>query len=640
MKNTWFPLAAACALVVGIYAYAARSGVLELRSPNAADTYYNLLVRGFRDGHLSLNKEVPSALAQLTDPYDPSANARFRYPPDNLYDLSYYKGRLYLYWGVTPALLLFWPYVALTGRYLFHRQAILIFCSLGFLASVGLLRALWQRYFAEVNVAVVVAGTFALGLATFVPVMLSRCDVYEVPIACGYLLTMLTLGAIWCALHDPERSIRWLAVASVAYGLALGARPSLLFGSAILLVPVARAWREGRPIKALLAAATGSIVLIGLGLLLYNTLRFDHPLEFGQRYQLSADRQDLAQRFSLHYLWFNFRVYFLEPMRWSAHFPYVQEAAVPPLPSGYGKVESPFGILINIPLVWLALAAPLAWCKRSPETRSILRGFMTTAALFLGICAMTVGLFFFACLRYEVDFLPALVLLAVVGILGVERALADQPSWRRAARCTWGLLLTFSLAFNLLAAVGHYAGTEQDMGVTLMDAGKSPEAIVHLEQALRINPDSAVAQNSLGVALLQAGRTKEAIEHFEQALRLNPQHAGAHYNLGYALQQTGRLPDAIGHYEQALQIRPDFADAHYELGNALFQEGKIGEAIGHYEQALQSKPDDANAHYNLGIALEQTGKIGEALEHYQQAVRINPDFTLARTALERLQRRQ
>src|ERR1017187_3940233 len=225
MKSAWILLAGVCALVIGAYAYTAQSGVLELRSPYAADTYYNLLVRGFRASQLSLKKEVPRALAQLADPYDPTANAPYRYPPYNLYDLSFYKGKLYLYWGVTPALILFWPYVALTGHYLFHRQAVAIFCSLGFLASVGLLRALWRRYFAEISVAVVVACALALGLATGVPVLLTRCDIYEVPIACGYMLTMLAVGALWCAMHEPAHRCRWSAAASVAYGLAVGARP-------------------------------------------------------------------------------------------------------------------------------------------------------------------------------------------------------------------------------------------------------------------------------------------------------------------------------------------------------------------------------------------------------------------------------
>jgi len=55
----------------------------------------------------------------------------------------------------------------------------MIFCAIGFLASVGLLYALWRRYFSEVSAGVVAACALALGLATIVPVLLSRCDVYE-----------------------------------------------------------------------------------------------------------------------------------------------------------------------------------------------------------------------------------------------------------------------------------------------------------------------------------------------------------------------------------------------------------------------------------------------------------------------------
>ena len=37
-------LGATCALVIGVYAYTAHSGGMELLSLNPADTYYNLLV--------------------------------------------------------------------------------------------------------------------------------------------------------------------------------------------------------------------------------------------------------------------------------------------------------------------------------------------------------------------------------------------------------------------------------------------------------------------------------------------------------------------------------------------------------------------------------------------------------------------
>jgi tetratricopeptide (TPR) repeat protein len=650
IKNARRLLAAVCALVIGVYAYMAQSGVLELASPNAADAYYNLLVQGFRAGQLSLKKEVPPGFAQLADPYDPAANAIYEPPPHRMLDLSYYKGKLYLYFGVTPALILFWPYVALTGHYLFHRQAVVIFCATGFLASVGLLFALWRRYFTEVSVGVVAACALALGLAAGVPVMLSTSDVYEVAISCGYMLTMLALAAIWRALHEPERRWRWLAAASVVYGLAVAARPSLLFGAVILLVPVVQAWRERRPRRlSELMSATGPILLIGLGLMLYNARRFDSPFEFGQHYQLTAIRADTEQFFSLHYLWFNFRVYFLEPTRWGARSPFVRGITVPPLPAGYELVRNPFGVLTNIPLVWLALAVPLAWRRQSAQAASILRWFVLAVALLFGICALTVGLFSSANFRYEMDFLPALLLLAVGGILGLERVLAptagsgqastsesgqaDRLGWRRAARWGWGLLLGFSVAFNLLASVGYYAEAHNSLGITLARLGGQQEAMEHWKRALQIKPDYAEVHNNMGVVLMKAGKLEEAMEHWEQAIRIDPDYADPHDNLGNALLARGWLDDAIRHYEQALRIKPDFAEAHNNLGVTLGRLGKLEDAIGHYEQAVRIKPDYAEAHCNLGIVLEQTGKTREAVGQYEQAVQIRPDYAKAHLEL-------
>jgi hypothetical protein len=231
-------LAAVCALVIGVYAWSAKPGLWEMSGLNADNLYYNLLVKGFRAGHLNLDRGVPSGLAQLADPYDPDANAPYR-SRDSLLDVSFYRGKLYLYFGAAPALLLFWPWYELTGHYLPHQDAVLVFCTAGFLASAGLLVALWRRYFAQVGVGVVGACLLALGLTTGTPLLLARASVCEVAISCGYALTMAALGLIFGALADPRRRPWWLAAASLAYGLAVGARPVALFGAAVLLMPLA-----------------------------------------------------------------------------------------------------------------------------------------------------------------------------------------------------------------------------------------------------------------------------------------------------------------------------------------------------------------------------------------------------------------
>jgi tetratricopeptide (TPR) repeat protein len=320
---------------------------------------------------------------------------------------------------------------------------------------------------------------------------------------------------------------------------------------------------------------------------------------------------------------------------------------MPPAPADQGNVERPFGVLTNIPLVWLALAAPLAWRGRSEPAGGVLRWFVAAVALFFGVEALTLGLYYCTAGRFEVEFLPALLLLAVVGILGLERALtptselgqADRPVRRRAVRWSWGLLLGVSVAFNLLAGLEYYAEVRTGLGNELLEAGNVSEAFRHYQAALSINPDFAEVHESLGSALVQLGRVPEAIAQFEEALRIKPDYTEAHVNLGSALVMQGRMQDAITHYEEAVRIKPDYPDAHESLGNAWMQLDRLPEAIGQYQQALRIKPDYAEAHYNLGNALARVGRVPEAIGQYEQALRIQPDFAEARTALARLQAR-
>jgi tetratricopeptide (TPR) repeat protein len=533
--------------------------VTEWGKAAARDEDYNLLVEGFQRGQLALHKEAPAALGQLPDPYDPVANARFRAIPYALDDLSYYRGKLYLYFGAVPALLLFWPWAAFTGDYLFQRMAVAVFCGVGFLASLGILHGMWRRYFPQVGVAVAAALAVLLGLATSAPILLQKADVWEVPIACGYALTMVALGALWRAGHDEARRARWLAAASLAMGLAIGSRPSLLFGAVILLVPLG--WARGDSARRrgqLLLCALVPLILCGCGVMAYNQLRFDSPFDFGEHYQLGLYRQDTAQHFSLGFLGFNFWVYFLEPVQWSPHFPFAGEIAkllAPPV--NHGPVEDPFGVLTNIPILLWAGAAALAWRNRPEGGGAILRGFLVAVALLFGAAAVTLCLFYGNCSRYEMDFLPALSLLAVAGVLGLERSLSHRPTWRSVARAAWGLAALFSAGFVVLLSIERYADQRYRLGNALMAMHREPEAITQYALALRIHPDFPDASVNLGAALMRQGRMEDAIAQDEQALRLAPNSALAHYNLAGALFSVGRKSEAQAEYAKAVYLRPE-----------------------------------------------------------------------------------
>src|SRR4051812_14306439 len=85
-------LAAACVAVVWFYHWTIDSeGGF---APSDGGDYYQLLVRGFRKGHLYMDVEPAPELLALPDPYDPAQNSRYRVP-----DASYYRDHYYLYFG-------------------------------------------------------------------------------------------------------------------------------------------------------------------------------------------------------------------------------------------------------------------------------------------------------------------------------------------------------------------------------------------------------------------------------------------------------------------------------------------------------------------------------------------------------------
>ena len=625
--GSWL-LTAICALTVGLYALIACTRDSELGNRTAADAYYNRLVAGFRAGQLSLKQEPPAGLVALADPYDLAANQPYQgtiyVDPVRIHDLSYYRGRLYLYFGVTPALLLFWP-VALTGLAVSHQQAVALFAAVGFLLSVWLLRAAGRRYFPAASPWLVAAGAVALGLANGFPIVLNRADVWEVPIFCGYALTMVTLVALWRSVHVPESRVRALALASLAFGLAIGARPSLLFGAVVLLVPVVLGWTPaGRGRWRLLGAALGPIAAVGVGLMLYNQQRFGSPLEFGQSYQLGGDRQDRVN-FSLGYLWYNLRAYFFAPPGWSGGFPFVQPAALPPPPAGHGGVETPFGVLAMIPFAWFALAVPLAWRGVAGAARREWGHFLAVPVAMFFTSALVLGGFYGTCDRYEVEFVPLLVLLAALGALALDGRLADRGSWRRLAHGAIAATLLFSVACNLLISVRRRAEIVGLEGAVFVYADRPADAVPLLEQATFLKPGLGTAQMSLALAYARTGRAAEASARIAEAVRLNPAEAEKYYdNYRASLAKYGRPEDLLALLESALKQAPGSARLHYEMGAFLAGRGRMGEGVLHFQEAVRLDPGNASNLANLGLALAQVGRPAEARAALEQALRLNP----------------
>jgi len=611
-------VAAGLVAVAGFAALVAGSRSYVWLRPAAGEPY-NLVVEGFRSGHAWIAKEAPPALAAAANPYDFATYRPYLGPPWSVIDLSYYRGRLYAYFGVTPAVVLFWPYRAITGAWLHQAFAVLIFCVAGYAALLGVAAAAWRRYFPGVGALAGAAIALLLASVTTLPVFVVRPGVYEVSISCAFAFTMLALAALWNFWHGARRRCAWLCAASLAYGLAVGARPSLLFGASVLFLPAAAAlWtalrgRGPQPWARYLVAALVPISAVGAGLAAYNYARFGDPMQFGHDYQLSGNNVYGTKSFAPRFFWDNVRLYFTEPLRWHRGFPFVWEPATPPLARGHLPVEFFFGTLTNLPILLAATLVPLAWMdnRRRGNGALAVPGITATLLVLFLASAVPICCYAGATSRYMLDFIPALALLAVLGLLGLERVLqgdcASRPGLaRRSAlapvlRVAVSLALAYSVAMAWLLAFAlsaFYRGAEE--GIALLNSGRIEDGIAACNRVCLINPDfKGQSELLIGMALLDKGRPAEGLGFLISAAIDEPGVAAAHFNLGRAYLASGRFADSAGAFRRATELDPLDAEAEADLGVALFRMGLLREAIEREKAALLIEPNLAGARRNL-----------------------------------------
>jgi tetratricopeptide (TPR) repeat protein len=216
----------------------------------------------------------------------------------------------------------------------------------------------------------------------------------------------------------------------------------------------------------------------------------------------------------------------------------------------------------------------------------------------------------------------------------------------------------------------RYPQGQFNLAMSLLEYGKTAEALAHLKIAANLTPHDPDIQYDLGTYFLQHDQLEEAAHRFNIALADRPEFPEAHNALGSVLSRQNKLDEAIGQFSEALRLKPDFAVAHQNWAATLVKQKKITQAIPHFAEAVRLKPDDpealfnfglalfdnhqpaeaaaqfsgelrltpneTKAHYRLALALQQQNKLAEAVIQYRAALRLTPNFPEAKTALDAL----
>ncbi len=320
---------------------------------------YAELAKAMVDGQLYLELEPPQWLVDMDNPYDKGAREELQKQTgeEYLFDVAYYEGHYYVYFGVVPVLLFYLPFYLLTGASFPTAIGVLISCIAFILGITGLLDRFARYHFKRVSLGLLLLLQIPLVMCSGILYLIKFPTFYSLPIMTALAFTVWGLYC-WMRGRASRRAWVWYLVGSLCMALVAGCRPQLLVFS-LLAFPLF--WREFITNRRITTkqgmkefiCLIAPYAVVALGIMLYNKARFGSITDFGANYNLTVN--DMTQRGinAGRFLPALF-AYFLQTPSTTGVFPWIQPTVFDTTYMGQTIKEVTFGgIFACLPVLWM-----------------------------------------------------------------------------------------------------------------------------------------------------------------------------------------------------------------------------------------------------------------------------------------------
>ncbi len=167
------------------------------------------------------------------------------------------------------------------------------------------------------------------------------------------------------------------------------------------------------------------------------------------------------------------------------------------------------------------------------------------------------------------------------------------------------------------SAVAQYS-----VGALYIRMGNYDEAEVHVNMAVRLDPDNYKAWYNKGVLHLRQGHAMEALDAFNRCLAIK-EYTKAYFSRAMLYEGTGRPAEAIADAEKVLAEQPQNSRAYYIEADCLEQQGNMKGALDNYDKAIEYEDNEPLFYIRRGLALAKTNQVAKALADMNTAVSLN-----------------
>lgn len=260
------------------------------------NNYYNLVVDALKDKKLYIAtlKDYPKLnMDNVYKKFSILFSENIEY--EKLLDSSYYKGKIYIYFGITPVLLFYLPFNLITHLYLTDKFIVFILACLSFIFSLLLLKKITTSLNFNIQKPISILSIFTVGLCNYIVFLVIRGCIFEVAILTANVLLILSFLLLYFYLQEKEINKRscFLFLVSFFLSLSVGARPFYVFHIPLFYILIVLfEYSKNKDIKKILKVSFIFFIpciFYGTIVALYNYLRFDSIFEFGFNYTLNLE---------------------------------------------------------------------------------------------------------------------------------------------------------------------------------------------------------------------------------------------------------------------------------------------------------------------------------------------------------------
>ncbi|MGA3266432.1 MAG: tetratricopeptide repeat protein [Verrucomicrobiota bacterium] len=181
------------------------------------------------------------------------------------------------------------------------------------------------------------------------------------------------------------------------------------------------------------------------------------------------------------------------------------------------------------------------------------------------------------------------------------------------------------LAKVLARDPGNFNALMLDVQVKMWQ-GQTAKAITELGQAARIFSQVPLVYYQLAVADEENHDLKNALIHVNQALKLDPGYVNASLLLGEIEIKQGDLAQAIAGMTRLIQQRPQVDQARLLLADAYRLHGDVAAAVQIYQDMNSVDPKNPQVHLLLGATLLEENQNAQARKEFETSVALAPAY--------------